>query len=227
MKFKELPNKIAVFPLSNAIFFPRTLLPLNIFEDRYLQLVNDCIKNRRIFGMIQPKRSKNIRLKNKAELKLYQVGCLGRITNFNETEDNRLIITLYGLSRFKIIEEVTEVDHMLHNNNDRLNREFNVDYSNFINDIDKNNLSKTKIDIKNFISKAKLYFNKNSYSLDWNMVEQLDHEQLINIICMIAPLSVEEKQKLLEALKIKDKLDILNEILNFDLQSKFKNETIQ
>ena len=215
MKFNDLPKKIAVFPLSNAIFFPRTVLPLNIFEERYLQLVNDCIKNQRIFGMIQPKRNNNIKSK-KIGPELYKVGCLGKIINFDETDDRRLTITLSGLSRFKVIEEI---------NNDKLYREFTVDYSMFVDDLNSNKLS--KIDNNNLISKIKMYFKKKKYYLDWNLLEKLDHEQLINTICMIAPLSIEEKQKLLETEKIKDKLNILNQILNFSLQSELNNETIQ
>ena len=215
MKFNDLPKKIAVFPLSNAIFFPRTVLPLNIFEERYLQLVNDCIKNQRIFGMIQPKRNNNIKSK-KIGPELYKVGCLGKIVNFDETDDHRLTITLFGLSRFKVIEEI---------NNDKLYREFTVDYSMFVDDLNSNKLS--KIDNNNLISKIKMYFKKKKYYLDWNLLEKLDHEQLINTICMIAPLSIEEKQKLLETEKIKDKLNILNQILNFSLQSELNNETIQ
>ena len=97
---KELPKKISVFPLSNAIFFPRTILPLNIFEKRYLQMVSDSMKENKLFGMVQPKIQKN---KN---MGLYKVGCLGKIISFNETKDNRFIIALSGITRFKITEEV-------------------------------------------------------------------------------------------------------------------------
>ena len=90
MKKENLPNKIAVFPLSNAIFFPRTILPLNIFEDRYLQLVDDCMKGNRMFGMVQPRKSVG------SSPEVYSVGCLGKIISFNETADKRFIITLLG-----------------------------------------------------------------------------------------------------------------------------------
>lgn len=217
MKFEDLPKKIAIFPLYNAIFFPRTVLPLNIFEKRYLQLVNDSIRKQRIFGIVQPKRNKNIKL-IKTRPEVYTIGCLGKIINFNETEDNRLIITLFGLSRFKIIEEI---------NNNKLYREFAVDYSIFIEDLNTNNLSKVKMENNSLINKIKMYFKKKEYFLNWNELEKLDYEQLVNTICMIAPLPIEEKQKLLETEKIKDKSNILNEILNFNLQSEIKNETIQ
>ena len=100
MKKADLPNIISIYPLSNAIFFPRTILPLNIFEDRYLQLVDDCIKGNRMFGMVQPR--------NRTDLspEVYNVGCLGKIISFNETSDKRFIISLAGLTRFKIKKEL-------------------------------------------------------------------------------------------------------------------------
>ena len=115
----ELPKKISVFPLSNAIFFPRTVLPLNIFEKRYIQMVSDSMKENKLFGMIQPKIKKN------NNIELYKVGCLGKIISFNETKDNRFIIALSGITRFKILDEV---------NNDKLYREFIVDYSEYTKD---------------------------------------------------------------------------------------------
>ena len=196
MKFNDLPKKIAIFPLSNAIFFPRTVLPLNIFENRYLHLVNDCLKNQRIFGMIQPKIKKNNILEKELKTELYHVGCLGRITSFSETSDGRLIITLLGLSRFSIMQEIS---------NDKLYREFNVDYSSFTKDLIINNLSMFKTDIINLINKTKIFFRKKNYLIDWDELKKLDFEQLINTICMISPLSVEEKQKLLETVKNEDK----------------------
>jgi len=218
MKFKDLPKKIAVFPLSSAIFFPGTILPLNIFEKRYLNLVNDSIKNRRMFGMVQPKRNRSAGLKKKSEPELYSIGCLGKIVNFSETGDNRLIITLLGLCRFKIVNAVK---------NDKLYKEFIVDYSGFENDLDTSNMSKTKIDTDSLITKVKLYFKKKNYLLDWDILKKMNQTQLIDTICMISPLSVEEKQKLLESKKIDDKLLVLNEILNFNLKSKSDTQTIQ
>ena len=112
MKKYNLPNKIAVFPLSQAVFFPRTILPLNIFEKRYVQLVEDCIKGQRLFGMIQPKN----KLDEKPEI--YSVGCLGKIIDFNEISNNRFIISLSGIIRFKVQKE---------SNSEKLYRIFNVD----------------------------------------------------------------------------------------------------
>ena len=121
MKKEDLPNKISVFPLSNAIFFPRTILPLNIFEDRYLQLVDDCMKGNRMFGMVQPRNNTDI------SPEVYNVGCLGKIISFNETSDKRFIISLVGLTRFRIKKELKK---------EKLYRSFEVNYSEFLNDLE-------------------------------------------------------------------------------------------
>ena len=110
-RIDHFPNKIPVFPLSNFIIFPRTTVPLNIFEPRYIDMVDDAMKSNRIIGMVQPKKSdQNIPV-------LYNIGCAGKITSFNETNDGRYLIVLDGISRFKIIEELK---------NDKLYRECSV-----------------------------------------------------------------------------------------------------
>ena len=124
MVFNKLPKTIAVFPLPNAIFFPNTVLPLNIFEKRYIQLINDCLKNERLFGMVQPKFNKNL----KSEV--YKVGCLGKITNFNEINNQRFVINLSGIIRFRIKEELST---------DKLYRIFKVDYTDFVEDLNLEN----------------------------------------------------------------------------------------
>ena len=136
MKKENLPNKISVFPLSSAIFFPRTVLPLNIFEKRYIQLVEDSMKGSRIFGMVQPKTKIGI------TPEVYDVGCLGKITSFNETNDGRFIITLSGLIRFKIRKELERK---------KLYRNFEVDYSDFLNDLEIKKLNHENEDKKNLI----------------------------------------------------------------------------
>ena len=138
---KNLPDTIPIFPLSNAIFFPKTNLPLNIFEKRYIQLVNDCIKGERIFGMVQPQNSLT------SAKEVYKVGCLGKITNFNETNDKRLLITLFGVTRFKIKEEIIT---------DKLYRKFKVDYSDFENDLNTTKVDKDKIDSSNLLQKIQI-----------------------------------------------------------------------
>ena len=208
----NLPNEISVFPLSNAIFFPQTILPLNIFEKRYIQLVNDCIKSNRMFGMVQP------RVRVNSEIKVYSVGCLGKIVSFNETLDKRFIISLSGISRFRIKEEVTT---------DKLYRKFKVDYSDFKNDLTEKNIDKKLYDTKSLLVKIKTLFNKKNYLIDWKELEKLSFGQFIHTVCMISPFTIEEKQKLLETIEIGEKINILEEIINLNLLDKFKNKTIQ
>ena len=212
MKFDNLPKTIPIFPLANAIFFPNTILPLNIFEDRYLQLVNDCMKEERLFGMVQPK------LKSNIDLDVYKIGCLGKIVNFKETNDKRYIITLSGISRFKIEEEL---------NSNKLYRQFKVNYSDFKNDLDKNKIKKEKNDLVNFLNKIKIFFKRKNYFIQFEELEKLNFDQLLSTICMIAPFSVEEKQKLIETIEIENKLKVLENIIDFDLADNLQNSTIQ
>jgi|TARA_B110000438_G_C15809664_1_gene649051 Lon protease-like protein len=212
MKIKNLPKNIAVFPLSNAVFFPGTILPLNIFENRYLELVKDCMKKDRYFGMVQPK-SKISKVAG-----VYQVGCLGKIVSFNETVDKRFVISLSGIIRFNITSEL---------DNEKLYREFNVDYSKFKNDLENTSKNISYIDKDNILKKIKLFFNKINYSVEFNELSKLNFDQLVSTVCMVAPFSAEEKQKLIETVEIEDKVKILEEILNFCLLDIEENRTIQ
>jgi uncharacterized protein len=212
MKKENLPNKIAVFPLSNAIFFPRTILPLNIFEDRYLQLVDDCMKGNRMFGMVQPRKSVG------SSPEVYSVGCLGKIISFNETADKRFIITLLGVTRFKIKKEVQK---------EKLYRSFEVDYSEFSNDLEFKKDENFSSEKKNLLNKIKIFFEKINYPIKYNELSKLDLDELISNVSMISPFSIEEKQKLIETSKIDSKIKILNEIINFNLLDYQENKTIQ
>lgn len=210
MKKEELPHKIAIFPLSNAVFFPKTMLPLNIFEDRYLQLVSDCMKEKKVFGMIQPKITSN------KKPDVYSVGCLGEIVSFNETEDKRIIITLSGVTRFKIKEEL---------NTKKLYREFNVDYSDFTGDLD-NKIIKTKSD-DDLLKRINIFFNKINYSVELDQLKKLNFDQLLSTVCMISPFTSEEKQRLIETIKIEDKVKILDRIINNNIFDLEENKTVQ
>ena len=203
----DLPEKISIFPLSNVIFFPKTILPLNIFENRYVKLVEDCMRGKRLFGIIQPK----------IKSKVYQVGCLGKIISFNETNDKRFTITLSGISRFRIKEEIL---------NNKLYREFRVDYSDFENDLKKMKLDKN-YDLKSLIKRTKVFFRKKNYLIDWSELEKLDASQLIPTICMISPFSIQEKQKLIETIKIEDNFGLLEELINLNILDNLGNKTIQ
>ena len=204
---KNFPNKIPVFPLSGVIYFPKTNLPLNIFEQRYLNLVNDAYNSNKLMGMVQSKReSENV----------YQVGCLGKISEYQKIKDGRVLINLTGLSRFRILEEVS---------NNKLYREFKVNYENFGEDIKD---VKYDVDTKLLIEKAKDFFKKNGLLLNWKEFEKLDETQRINTLSMIAPVSNEEKQKLLEAVSTNEKVEALESIISFYLhEAGFNNQTIQ
>ena len=210
MKKEELPHKIAIFPLSNAVFFPKTMLPLNIFEDRYLQLVSDCMKEKKVFGMIQPKITSN------KKPDVYSVGCLGEIVSFNETEDKRIILTLSGVTRFKIKEEL---------NTKKLYREFNVDYSDFTGDLDSK-IIKTKSD-DDLLKRINIFFTKINYSVELDQLKKLNFDQLLSTVCMISPFTSEEKQRLIETIKIEDKVKILDRIINNNIFDLEENKTVQ
>lgn len=212
MKKYNFPNKIPIFPLSDAIFFPGTTLPLNIFEERYIQLVNDCMKNNRMFGMVQPK--------NKTDVvpDVYNIGCLGKIISFNETADKRFIINLSGILRFRINRELEEK---------KLYRNFEVDYSEFLADLDKKQDQKINYDKNNLLNNIKTYFGKIGYPIDFDELDKLDLDLLVSTVAMISPFSVEEKQKLIEIVKIEEKIKTLDEIINFNILDFQENKTIQ
>ena len=212
MNKKNFPNKIPIFPLSSAIFFPKTILPLNIFEDRYIQLVNDSMKENRMFGMVQPKS------RNGISPEVYKIGCLGKIVSFNETEDKRFIISLSGIIRFKIKNEIKK---------EKLYRSFEVDYSEFLNDLEEEKNQIINFDKEVLLKKIKLFFQKINYPIDYNELIKLNLHQLVNTVSMISPFSVEEKQKLIETIKIEDKLKVLGEIISFNLLDFEENKTVQ
>ena len=204
---KIFPNTIPVFPLSGVIYFPKTNLPLNIFEQRYLDLVNDTYNKDKLINMVQSQKSGN---------EVYKVGCLGKISDLQKSQDGRILINLTGITRFNIIDEVK---------NNKLYREFNVNYKNF--DIDLKNLSEDH-GVEELMNKAKVFFKKNGLLLNWREFEKLDKVQKINTLSMISPVTNEEKQKLLESLTIKDKIETLENIINFYLHDvNFKNLTVQ
>ena len=204
---KNFPDKIPIFPLSGVIYFPKTNLPLNIFEERYLDLVNDAIKKDKLMGMIQSK---------KLNKEVYKVGCLGKISDFQKSNDGRMLINLTGLTRFEILEEIE---------NSKLYRVFKVDYKKFSLDLNNENEA---TDIENLLKKCKIFFKKNGLLLNWKEFDKLDLLQKINTLAMIAPITNGEKQKLLESVSLKDKVIVLENIISFYLHEVgFKNETLQ
>ena len=209
---KQLPKTISIFPLSNFIFFPQTTVPLNIFEPRYIQMVDDAMKGDRIIGMVQPKKS------NQTIPILYNVGCAGKIISFNETEDGRYLIVLDGISRFKILEEL---------NNDKLYRECKVNFDNFSNDINNQKEEIKFSDLELIFKKLKSLFNKQGYTINWKELEKQSLDQTINALSMASPFSLEEKQVLLETINLNERKLKLEEILKTYTLDNFNNKTLQ
>jgi|TARA_B110000027_G_C16076205_1_gene281449 uncharacterized protein len=205
MKIK-LPNIIPIFPLNGVIYFPKTNLPLNIFEPRYLSLVNDCMKSNKYMGMIQSKKDSS---------SVYKVGCLGKITENKKTEDGRAQINLVGITRFEIKKEI---------NNNKSYKEFEVSYDKFKEDLVSQKNFKKIDSIKELSEKIKFFFKKNGLLLNWREFEKLDQNQRINTLAMIAPISNEEKQTILESINLQSKTKTLSEIVEFYLHESYANK---
>ena len=212
MKIENLPNIISVFPLSNFIIFPNTSVPLNIFEPRYIEMINDCIKTHRIIGIIQPKKLK------KDVPELYNVGCVGKITSFNETNDGRYIIVINGITRFKIIKEIV---------NNKPYREYEVSFDDYNRDMISNYNEIKFTDLKLIFKNTKIFFEKKGYAINWKELEKQSLEQTINTLAMTSPFSIEEKQVLLETTNINNRKIKFETILNTYIISDFNNKTIQ
>ena len=210
-KVEKLPEQIPVFPLSNFIIFPETTTPLNIFEPRYIQMVDDAMKSHRIIGMIQPKKKDKIP-------SLYDIGCAGKITSFHEAEDGRYLIVLVGISRFKITEEL---------NTDKLYRVCKVSFNEFNNDL-KDKKEEIKFsDLKFIFKDFRFLLNKKGYVVNWKELEKQNLDQTINTLSMLSPFSLEEKQVLLETINLFDRKKKLEEILKTYINDSFSNKTLQ
>ena len=206
----NFPKKIPIFPLRGVIFFPETNLPLNIFESRYLKMVNDILKNNKFLGMIQ---SKNI------NGEVYNVGCLRKIDEQNRTEDGRILINLKGISRFQIDKEIK---------NNEPYREFYVKYDLFKDDMNKGDVNVDNEKLNELINNSKIFFKKNGILINWEELSKLSPQKQIYNLAMISPISVEEKQKLIEIAKLDDVANILNQITKFNFyQDSEEKKTLQ
>ncbi len=210
----NFPTKIPVFPLSNFIMFPKTTVPLNIFEPRYIDMVNDAMKSNKFIGMIQPKINKN----DQNPPVVYKVGCLGKITSFNETDDGRYLIELKGILRFNIIEEIIS---------DKKYREFNIDYSKFLDDLSEKKEKIKFSDLELIFKDLKSLFKKRGFIINWKALEKQSLDETINALAMASPFSLEEKQVLLEAENLDIRKNKIAEILNTYTHDVFENTTIQ
>ena len=194
MNVANFPNLIPIFPLNGALLLPSGNLPLNIFEPRYLDMIDYAMKNEKMIGMIQEKED------SRKTNNLYTIGCLGKITQYNETNDDRYLINLTGIIRFNYVsEKKTELKF----------RKLNVDYSKFENDLlQKYN---TSFDKKYFLNEVKNYLLRNEIEVDWEIINKVNETILITSLSSICPFSNSEKQMLLEC---KNTDEISNAMLN-------------
>jgi len=211
----KLPKIIPVFPLSNFIIFPKTSVPLNIFEPRYIDMVNDSIKSDKFIGMIQPK---NLINKDENFNGLFDVGCLGKIISFKETEDKRFLIELKGQIRFKILKEI---------NREKKYREFEVSYENFYDDLDNISEEIKFSDLELIFKDLKTLFEKRGFIINWKELEKQSLNETINALAMASPFTVEEKQVLLEAKDLEIRKDKIAQILSAYSFDQYNNNTIQ
>ena len=212
MKKDDLPKIIPIFPLSNFIIFPNTTVPLNIFEPRYVQMINDSMKTNKLIGLVQPKKSKI-----NSDLDLYEVGCLGRITNFKDI-NGRYLIDLSGLSRFNIIREIE---------NKKSYREYEINFDGFSEDL---NLPKKELkfsDLELIFKDLKSLFEKKGYIINWKSLEKQDLNETINALAMASPFTLEEKQILLESKNLEVRKNKIAEILSTYSYDNYNNTTIQ
>ena len=211
---KDLPKIIPVFPLSNFIIFPKTFVPLNIFEPRYIDMIDDAMKSNKFIGMIQPKKSE----KNLIVPQLHQIGCLGKISSFKETDDGRYLIELKGLIRFRIIKEI---------NSDKKYRECEVDFESFQKDLNEKKEDLNFQDLEIIFKDLKSLFEKKGFIINWRALEQQSLNEIINALAMASPFTLEEKQVLLEAENLNVRKDRIAEILNTYSHDSFNNQTLQ
>ena len=215
MKKEDLPKKIAVFPLSNFIIFPKTTVPLNIFEPRYIDMINDSMRSNKFIGMIQPKNSKD---GDDFNPKLYEIGCLGKITSFKETEDGRFLVELKGLIRFQIKEEISSGKRY---------REFNVNFEKFFDDLNEKKENIKFSDLELIFKNLKSLFEKRGFIINWKALEKQSLDETINALAMASPFTIEEKQVLLEAKNLDIRKNKISEILTTYTFDQYNNTTVQ
>jgi len=209
---KDLPITVSIFPLSNFIIFPNTTVPLNIFEPRYIEMINDCMKTNKMIGLVQPK--KNI---TNSFSDLHDVGCLGKVTSFNDV-GGRFLIDLHGLNRFNITKEIK---------NNKLYRECEINFNGFETDL---SLPKEKIefsDLKLIFKDFKILFEKKGYKINWESLEKQDLNETLNALAMASPFSLEEKQILLESQNLEIRKNKIAEILSTYSYDNYNNTTVQ
>lgn len=213
IKAIDLPDTIPVFPLPGALLLPRGRLPLHIFEPRYLAMIEDCLKTRhRLIGMIQPRE-----VPGTGEKRLNAIGCAGRLTGFSETEDGRYMITLSGISRFRVKEEVQGFTPY---------RRCQVDWAGFGRDLGPVE-DDPGFDRAAFLELLGRYFAAEHLATDWGSLKEAETELLINSLSMLCPFSTEDKQALLEAPSLTTRRETLVTLIEFALRGGAGEEVMQ
>ena len=212
MKKEDLPLTVPIFPLSNFIIFPNTTVPLNIFEPKYVEMINDSLRTNKIIGLIQPRSNKVDTLSD-----LHNVGCLGKITKFKNTGD-RYLIDLNGISRFNIIKEI---------DNNKLYRECKINFENYHDDLILQKEELDFLDLDLIFKDLKLLFKKKGYIINWKSLEKQNLNETLNALAMASPFSLEEKQILLESKNLEVRKNKIVEILSTYNYDYFNNTTVQ
>jgi len=199
----DIPDIVPIFPLEDTLLLPSGLLPLNIFEKRYLTMVDDAIHGDRLIGMVQPSETGDMK-----NIGLCEIGCLGRVTAFQETGDNTVLIGLFGICRFRIVGE----------------EEPRSGYRNcrieiFEEDLDDDNLgvASSAVDRDTLITTFKNYLEANAMEADWESIDSTDNQTLVTALCMMSPYGSAEKQALLEAPDLKSRAETLIALTEIDL----------
>ena len=213
MKKQDLPKIIPVFPLSNFIIFPHTTVPLNIFEPKYIEMINDSMKTNKMIGLIQPKSNDDGSIPE-----LHKIGCLGKITNFKDTSDGRYMVELNGIIRFEITKEIKDTKPY---------RVCETSYDDFELDLTPEKKKLKFSDLESIFKDLKLLFEKKGYIINWKSLEKQDLNEAINALAMASPFSIEEKQILLESKNLEARKNKISEILSTYSFDDFHNTTIQ
>ena len=211
---KNLPNIIPVFPLSNFIIFPKTTVPLNIFEERYIDMIDDSMQSNKFIGMIQPKKTND----GLTPPVLHDIGCLGKITSFKETEDRRYLIELKGLIRFKVIREIESTKKY---------RQYEIDFGSFDHDLNEKKEELKFSDLELIFKDLKALFEKRGFIINWKELEKQSLDETINALAMASPFTLEEKQVLLEAENLNIRKNKIADILSTYTYDVFDNTTLQ
>ena len=212
----NLPKKIRVFPLSNFIIFPKTTVPLNIFEPRYVEMINDSMKSDKLIGMVQPKTIENV--DDTKSPVLHKIGCLGKIISFKESEDGRYLIDLKGIIRFEIKKEIYS---------EKKYREFEINFNNYTDDLNDKKEDLKFSDLELIFKDFKTLFEKRGFVINWTALKKQSLDETINALAMASPFSLEEKQVLLEAQNLNTRKTKISQILNTYTYDQFENTTIQ